>query len=64
MKTGDMSKTQKKRPGKSVLKGTLVVQLIHIAELTVRNSKDTAEQKDALVLKELLENHAAKTSVA
>jgi hypothetical protein len=40
-------------------KGALLAQLITITDLTLRNSTDTQEQKEALALKELLESRRA-----
>lgn len=51
-----------KRGISSVNSGGLLTQLISITDLTLRNSKTTSEQKEALALKEILEQHAQKAA--
>lgn len=56
----DIRKTRPVQPKSSVGSNSLLAQLITITDLTLRNSKDTQEQKEALALKELLEAHQAQ----
>lgn len=58
MKDSASKKTAARANVSRVKRGPLLTQLLTITDLTLRNSKDTQEQKDALAIKELLEQHA------
>lgn len=58
MKDSASKKTTARANVSRVKRGPLLTQLLTITDLTLRNSKDTQEQREALALKEILEQHA------
>lgn len=58
MKETGTKKTSVRANVHRVKRGPLLTQLLTITDMTLRNSKDTKEQKQALAIKEILEQHA------